>query len=115
MNLTQEEFRGTGHLGFCRAGLKVEDRVDEDILVALHQRWNVLATHGCHVNVFVVLLLNFVIAIISSTCLVVGAGFFLHTQVHLPAGPLCLILGQVVPLDVGLAMHHNVLRLGRME
>ena len=84
-------------------------------MVALHQGWNVLASHSCHVYVFVVLLLDFVIAIISSTCLVVGAGSFLYTQVHLPAGPLCLILSQVVPLDVGLAMHHNVLRLGRME
>ena len=61
------------------------------------------------------LLLNFVIATITSGRLATGTGSLLHAQVHLPAGPLRLVLGQVVPLDVGLAVHHNVLRLGGVK
>ena len=44
-------------------------------------------------------------------------GTLFDAQVDLPAGPLRLVLRQVVPLDVGpaLCIHHNVLRLRGME
>ena len=39
----------------------------------------------------------------------------LNTQMHLPAGPLSLVLRQVVSLDVRPTLHHDVLCLGTLQ
>ena len=44
VHLSQEALGGTRFLNFCCALLVVVDRDDEHILIALHERWDVLST-----------------------------------------------------------------------
>jgi len=109
MDLLEEDFGSAGF--FCLVTLLViVDRVDQDVLVALHQGRDVLASDSRHEDVSLGLLDLFVDVVV----LVVLKVFFrvFHPQVNLPARPLSFVLAEVVLFYIGTTILQKIRGFG---
>ena len=112
MDFFHKKFRSE-HFLFFRTLLVVVDRIDENILIALHKRWDVLSSDSRHKDIFLVLLDMLAIAlVVSSSCILVN---LFYTQVHLPARPLGFVLDKFVLLNVRSALLHEILSFWRVD
>ena len=110
VNFFEELLRFSALLGFSGSLLVVVLRDNQHVLIALHERWDVLSSDGRYKEVVLVLLSLWLCVAIEPGTLLVRLLDFAHIRlinahVHLPAEPLGLVLGQVLLLDVGSRLH----------
>ena len=110
MDLLEEDFRSARF--FCLVTLLViVYRVDKDILVALHQRRDVLSPDGCHKDVSFVLLDLFIAVVVLVHVVKVFIIIF-HPEVNLPARPLRFVLTKVVLFYIRTAVLQKIRGFG---
>ena len=109
----EELLRLPALLGLSGSLLVIVLRDDQHVLIALHERRDVLSSDGRYKEVVLVLLSIWLcVTIVPGSLLVRLLDFarvrLINAHVHLPAEPLGLVLGQVLLLDVGSRLHEQV-------